>query len=586
MKKKLLLADDSITIQKVVGIIFTPENYDLLIASDGDKAYEMVLEHQPDLVIADVVMPGKNGFELCREIKSNPALARTSVLLLPGAFEKFDEARAVEVCADGWLTKPFESQVLLDKVAALSEMPPLRLVAAEEPAGAVDTADMGGVAEPPDEPLMTDEEDSFFDQEQAVDQADDTRSATEIAVEDDSDGGLWDEVSFGEDDLKPHDLLAAGDQDEDEEITADHPEMDEAPVEPSEGLTAEQLAPYVSAVAQTDTQKEMDGPELASGTIEEEKEEEKTFGFIAGEAQEQDDFASAESEFDAATQTEEPSPAFEFSGEESGSAETQPDATDDVVELMEEDLDHEEELVEDSDTFIDLTDTDEELAEEDPAAESPFPEEVQASAEHEEILDLTEGDVVEDEPTVADTSFAGAREEDDEDGEVLVTEPDDAGDEIAEEVLADEAAVELTAPDQIPLEEREQLFTDPEDEVPGAQAEQIAEPAAGRRDDELFVDEDDDFLYSEDDDVDDFETAVAEPVAPSTSDATPVAADVEEQLRQLPEEELKNIIETVAGPMIEALAREMLEQTVWEVVPDLAETMISAEIEKIKRGEH
>jgi len=136
MMKKLLLADDSITIQKVVGIIFSKEEYQLEITDDGDLAFNKALAEVPDLVIADISMPGKNGFELCRAIKNEPLLSNTSVLLLPGTFDHFEEAKAEEVCADGWLTKPFESQALLDKVAQLLAAEPVRMatmVELEEP---------------------------------------------------------------------------------------------------------------------------------------------------------------------------------------------------------------------------------------------------------------------------------------------------------------------------------------------------------------------------------------------------------------------------------------------------------------------
>ncbi|MCK5825794.1 MAG: response regulator, partial [Desulfuromusa sp.] len=133
MMKKLLLADDSITIQKVVGIILSTEGYQLEITDDGDRAFTKALEEVPDLVIADISMPGKDGFELCRAIKSEPTLANTSVLLLPGVFDHFDETKAGDVCADGWLTKPFESQALLDKVAQLLEAEPVQIAGTAVP---------------------------------------------------------------------------------------------------------------------------------------------------------------------------------------------------------------------------------------------------------------------------------------------------------------------------------------------------------------------------------------------------------------------------------------------------------------------
>lgn len=119
MNKKLLLADDSVTIQKVVGIICTGENLDLTTVSNGDAALQEARLRRPDLILADVVMPGKNGYELCAAVKQEPELRNVPVLLLTGAFEPFDEARARMVGADGWIAKPFESQSLLDKIEDL-----------------------------------------------------------------------------------------------------------------------------------------------------------------------------------------------------------------------------------------------------------------------------------------------------------------------------------------------------------------------------------------------------------------------------------------------------------------------------------
>ena len=119
MSKKLLLADDSVTIQKVIQITFAHEDYDLTVTDNGDAALDKAREVKPDLVLADVYMPGKNGYELCSALKQDPALQGTPVLLLTGSFEPFDEDKARAVKADAWLEKPFESQTLLDKVAEL-----------------------------------------------------------------------------------------------------------------------------------------------------------------------------------------------------------------------------------------------------------------------------------------------------------------------------------------------------------------------------------------------------------------------------------------------------------------------------------
>ena len=124
MPKTLLVADDSVVIQKLVGLSFANEEIKLLVTDNGDDAIEMVREHKPNLVLADVVMPGMSGYEVCQAIKQDPELGQTGVLLLTGTFEAFDEARAREVGADGHITKPFEAQVLVDRVTELLNRSP------------------------------------------------------------------------------------------------------------------------------------------------------------------------------------------------------------------------------------------------------------------------------------------------------------------------------------------------------------------------------------------------------------------------------------------------------------------------------
>jgi CheY-like chemotaxis protein len=139
MSKKLLLADDSITIQKVIQITFAHEDYELTITDNGDSAMSKALEIKPDLVMADVYMPGKNGYELASAIKQNPSLQHIPVLLLAGSFEPFDEDKARGCKADAWIEKPFESQMLIDKVAELlSAAAPATQAAAPEVEPAVE----------------------------------------------------------------------------------------------------------------------------------------------------------------------------------------------------------------------------------------------------------------------------------------------------------------------------------------------------------------------------------------------------------------------------------------------------------------
>lgn len=119
MGNKLLLADDSITIQKVVAIIFANEEFELTVVDNGIAALEKAREVRPDVMLVDALMPGKSGYEVCAELRRDPLLSATPILLLIGAFEPFDEEKARECGADSSITKPFESQQLIDRVKEL-----------------------------------------------------------------------------------------------------------------------------------------------------------------------------------------------------------------------------------------------------------------------------------------------------------------------------------------------------------------------------------------------------------------------------------------------------------------------------------
>lgn len=118
--KKLLLADDSITIQKVVDLTFADEGVTVLTVNNGREAIEKLSEFAPDIVLADVFMPQMSGYEVCEYIKQNDQLRHIPVMLLVGSFEPFDEAEARRVGANDTLTKPFQSiRNLIDKVGIL-----------------------------------------------------------------------------------------------------------------------------------------------------------------------------------------------------------------------------------------------------------------------------------------------------------------------------------------------------------------------------------------------------------------------------------------------------------------------------------
>jgi CheY-like chemotaxis protein len=119
MGKKILLADDSITIQKVIELTFSDEDFEVVTVGNGRLALERVQEAPPDILLCDIIMPEKDGYDVCDFVKKNPSLAHIPVLLLTGAFEPFDQERAARVGCDGFLAKPFEPQTLIAKVKDL-----------------------------------------------------------------------------------------------------------------------------------------------------------------------------------------------------------------------------------------------------------------------------------------------------------------------------------------------------------------------------------------------------------------------------------------------------------------------------------
>jgi CheY-like chemotaxis protein len=117
MSKTILLADDSVTIQKVVELTFLDEDFRVVAVGDGAEAIRQLPDAAPDVVIADVHMPGADGYEVADAVQKNRP--GTPVLLLVGTFEVFDPDRASAAGASGHLKKPFDSQELLRRVKDL-----------------------------------------------------------------------------------------------------------------------------------------------------------------------------------------------------------------------------------------------------------------------------------------------------------------------------------------------------------------------------------------------------------------------------------------------------------------------------------
>ena len=119
MSHKLLLADDSVTIQRVIELTFAGEDVQVIAVGDGQRAIDQIGAERPDIVLADIGMPERDGYEVGEFVKSNPNLKHIPVLLLTGAFKPVDEMRARAIGCDGVLVKPFEPQQVINRVRDL-----------------------------------------------------------------------------------------------------------------------------------------------------------------------------------------------------------------------------------------------------------------------------------------------------------------------------------------------------------------------------------------------------------------------------------------------------------------------------------
>jgi CheY-like chemotaxis protein len=123
MGRRILLADDSLTIQKVVELTFADTDYEVVSVSSGDELIEQLPTVRPKVVICDVIMPGRDGYEICQEIKSHPDYLHLPVILLTGTFEPFDRERALAAGCSEIVTKPFEARRLMEAVERLAAAP-------------------------------------------------------------------------------------------------------------------------------------------------------------------------------------------------------------------------------------------------------------------------------------------------------------------------------------------------------------------------------------------------------------------------------------------------------------------------------
>lgn len=119
MTHTVLIADDEPNILVSLEFLMQREGHQVLLARDGQEAWAMIRQHRPALVLLDVMMPGKTGFEVCQAVRADDSLAATRILLLTAKGRETDVAQGLGVGADAYMTKPFSTQELAARVRSL-----------------------------------------------------------------------------------------------------------------------------------------------------------------------------------------------------------------------------------------------------------------------------------------------------------------------------------------------------------------------------------------------------------------------------------------------------------------------------------
>ncbi|MDD5432126.1 MAG: response regulator [Candidatus Omnitrophica bacterium] len=112
-KKKILVVDDEEDLIKFVKVRLEANNYEVFFAYDGQEALNVIDEVNPDLLILDIMLPKKNGYEVCEKLKKDPKYSHLPILMLTAKDQQRDVDLAKEMGADAFICKPFEAELLL-----------------------------------------------------------------------------------------------------------------------------------------------------------------------------------------------------------------------------------------------------------------------------------------------------------------------------------------------------------------------------------------------------------------------------------------------------------------------------------------
>ena len=115
-QKLILVVEDSPTDKRIAVSACEKAGYKVITAGDGEEALQMTVEQKPDLILLDVILPKKNGFQICRQIKSTPDIQKTKIIMVTSKSQDSDRFWGVKQGADGYLTKPYDDSELLELI--------------------------------------------------------------------------------------------------------------------------------------------------------------------------------------------------------------------------------------------------------------------------------------------------------------------------------------------------------------------------------------------------------------------------------------------------------------------------------------
>lgn len=117
LENKILIIDDSPDLLRIVQVCLERENYKVFTATNGKEGLQRTYSVQPDLIILDVMMPSLSGYEVCQLVRCDPDLSNTHIIMLTAKGQEADQGRSIEVGANEYITKPFDPNYLIGRVA-------------------------------------------------------------------------------------------------------------------------------------------------------------------------------------------------------------------------------------------------------------------------------------------------------------------------------------------------------------------------------------------------------------------------------------------------------------------------------------